>query len=179
MTSAAPAPSPRVRTATAGRTILIAGLAAGTCDLLAAFSYYGSKGATPTGILHSVAGGLIGRDAANAGGAITAALGVGLHYVIATGAAATFYALSRPWTWLVRQPWGGGLLSGAGVHVIMSQVVVPLSAYHQPLLAVHVQWSGLIIHLLCVGLPIAWATRLTAPATSPCTGSGDSPLAAA
>src|SRR6266545_1276312 len=65
------------------RAWVTAGLFAGVCDLTAACIHAGFFGATPVRVFHAVASGLIGREAALAGGAPTAVLGVVLHFVIA------------------------------------------------------------------------------------------------
>ena len=72
--------------------ILLGGLAAGALDIVYAFVAYGplSYGVTPEQVLHSVAAGLIGRDAARVGGMETAGLGLGLHLAIATLMAAAY-----------------------------------------------------------------------------------------
>jgi hypothetical protein len=134
--------------------VLIAGLIAGVLDITAAFVVYGRLGATPAGILRSVARGLIGARAAS-GGLATAALGLALHFVIACGAAAVYYAASRRWSGLNRRPVVSGLAYGVVVWLVMNYVVVPLSAIGRwptltPLAAIIIG-----VHMVCVGLPIA------------------------
>jgi hypothetical protein len=134
--------------------VLSAGLIAGVLDITAAFVVYGRLGARPIGILQSVARGLIGPRATT-GGLATAALGLFLHFVIACGAAAVYYAASRRWPALSRRPVVSGVLYGVVVWVVMNYVVVPLSAIGRwpsltPLAAVII-----VVHMLCVGLPIA------------------------
>jgi uncharacterized membrane protein YagU involved in acid resistance len=143
------------------RAILWGGILAGVFDILFAFIYYGLRNAlTPIDILHSVAGGLVGRDAARNGGLATAALGTVLHFIIAFGAAAVYYVASRKLGFLVRQAVVCGLLYGVAVYVVMNFVVVPLSATPPrgvpPLAAMIVPVIG---HMLLIGLPIALAVR--------------------
>ena len=53
---------------TTGRAILYGGLTVGTLDLIDAFGFFGLRsGATPIPILHSIAAGFLGRDAARVG----------------------------------------------------------------------------------------------------------------
>jgi uncharacterized membrane protein YagU involved in acid resistance len=110
--------------------ILLGGLAAGALDILYAFIVYGplSYGVTPEQVLHSVAAGLIGRDAARAGGIGTAALGLGLHFLIATLMAAVYVLLATRISMLTRQAAIWGLVYGLILYVAMNYVVVPLSA---------------------------------------------------
>lgn len=58
------------------RAIIYGGLTAGALDLIDAFVFFGLRsGAKPVPILHSIAAGSVGRDAARAGGTSTAILG--------------------------------------------------------------------------------------------------------
>jgi uncharacterized membrane protein YagU involved in acid resistance len=110
--------------------ILLGGLAAGALDILYAFVVYGplSYGVTPEQVLQSVAAGLIGRDASRAGGMETAALGLGLHFLIATLMAAAYVLAATRITMLTRQAILWGLAYGLLLYVAMNYVVVPLSA---------------------------------------------------
>ncbi|OGG56082.1 MAG: hypothetical protein A3F84_01330 [Candidatus Handelsmanbacteria bacterium RIFCSPLOWO2_12_FULL_64_10] len=69
------------------RAILLGGLIAGALDILAAFINNGLRGQGPVWVLQSVAGGWLGVGAFN-GGLKTAALGIVLHFFIATTVAA-------------------------------------------------------------------------------------------
>ena len=142
----------------ASRAILAGGLLAGALDITAAFVFYRRNG--PVRLLQGIARGLIGERAFQYGAA-TAALGLALHFVIALGAAAVYYAASRKLKMLVRQPIICGLLFGIAVYWFMNLIVLPLSAIHRK---ISFQFSsdvalGLAIHMLCVGLPIALAVR--------------------
>lgn len=142
------------------RAILWAGLTAGVLDLTAALVTNNLRGLSPTRVLQSISSGLLGAGAFQ-GGTTTAALGVALHFVIALGAAAVFYGASRKVGFLVRRPVVAGLLYGAAVYLFMNLVVLPLSAVPfkvslQPSASLAV---GLVVHMLCVGLPIALVVR--------------------
>jgi hypothetical protein len=136
------------------RTVLVGGLLAGTLDIFAAFVVYGLRGASPVRILQSVASGLRG-PAAFRGGLSTAALGLGLHFFIALVAAAVYYAASRRIGLLVRRPVVSGSLYGIAVYLFMNHVVVPLSAVPRRPFVLGVALVILVVHILCVGLPIA------------------------
>ena len=145
---------------TAKRAILLGGLTVGALDILDAIVFWAIRGVGPRRILQSVAAGLLGRDAAVAGGWPTALLGLGLHFCIATGVVATYYLVSRGLPFLVRYPIICGLLYGIVVFFVMQLVVLPLSATSgkaglpsgAPLI------NGLLIHALGVGLPAALFT---------------------
>jgi hypothetical protein len=145
---------------TAKRAILLGGLTVGALDILDAFIFFGLRGVAPQRILHSVAAGLLGREAAIAGGLKTALLGLVLHFTIATGVVAAYYLVSKALSFLVRYPIICGLLYGLVVFYLMQLVVLPLSATSgkaglptgAPLI------NGLLIHALGVGLPAALFT---------------------
>ncbi|MDQ3012776.1 MAG: hypothetical protein M3X11_18970, partial [Acidobacteriota bacterium] len=139
--------------------ILWGGLIAGVLDILAAFVTNAPRGVTPMRLLHAVASGVLGRDAST-GGITTAILGLALHFVIAFGAAAVYYAVSRKLTILVRQPIICGLLFGIAVYWFMNLIVLPLSAFPYKIsYQLSAVATGLMVHMLCVGLPIALAVR--------------------
>ena len=138
------------------RAIVLAGALAGTLDLLFASVVYGyARGGTEEGVLHSIASGWLGRRAF-AGGGPTAVLGFLTHYLVATGAAAVFYAASRRFPALLRRPVPAGIVFGAGLYVFMYRVVMPLSAVpFKPSFAPGALLPALAAHLFLIGLPIA------------------------
>jgi hypothetical protein len=74
------------RTVSQTRVILVGGLIAAALDITYACIVYGplSFHLSPTEVLQSVASGWVGDDAANAGGAVMALLGLTTHFMIAT-----------------------------------------------------------------------------------------------
>jgi len=154
-----PAASPvRHRPARRVHPIVIGGTIAGILDILAAFGLRMMAGGSPVRVLHAIASGVLG-PAAFQGGAATAALGFALHFVIAFGAAAVYYAASRVWPVLARRAIPAGLLYGVAVYAVMNYVVLPLSRVtfgRGPWRSVA---TMVVIHMLCVGLPIALAAR--------------------
>lgn len=140
------------------RTILTAGALAGALDIAAACGIYALRGVSPVRILQSIASGLLGRAAFD-GGAGTAVLGLILHFSIATTAAAVYYAASRKLRSLVRRPLLFGALYGVAVYAFMNHVVVPLSAVSPRPFVLHMAVLMVAVHVLCVGLPIAFIVR--------------------
>lgn len=141
-------------------TILLAGLLAGALDITAAIVNSKLHGRSPQTVLQSVAGGLLGRDTYQ-GGWKTAALGLVLHFCIATIWATVYFAASRKLPLLTQQAVLCGLVYGVIVYAVMYMIVLPLSAWHtkffnQP---ASVILTGVLIHLFCVGLPIALTIR--------------------
>ena len=150
MTPARPVPS--TDGARALSAIHWGGLAAGLGDSLLALLLY----RVPLAVIYqSVASGLLGR-ASYRGGLATAALGLFLHFFIATTAAAVYVGASRRAPLLVRWAVPCGLGFGIAVYFFMKYVVLPLSAVTRltpfdPL--------AMIGHAFLVGLPIALFAR--------------------
>lgn len=135
------------------------GLIAGTLDICAAFlTAWLRRGVSPAALLRFVASGLLG-PAAFSGGAKTAALGLALHFLIATVATAVFYFASRRWLFLIERPVHFGLLYGVAVYLFMNFVVLPLSLVPRGPVTVSGFLIGLLTIMFCVGLPIALIER--------------------
>jgi len=133
--------------------IAVGGLIAGTLDLTQACILFGWD------IPLSIAAGLLGRQAVH-GGAGTYVLGVLLHYFIACSAAATYYAASRKLRFLTEYPLICGLFFGAAVEDVMNLIVLPLSALHaKGPYELRDLILGLAVHMVVVGLPIAYSVR--------------------
>jgi hypothetical protein len=140
------------------RAILLSGLIAGTLDITAACIQSGLRGVGPLRVLRYVAGGLLGPDAFK-GGLGTAALGLALHFMIATGAAAVYYVTSRKLDFMVRRPFICGPLYGVAVYAFMNLVVLPLSALPKVTYTLSGFITQLLIHMFCIGLAIALTVR--------------------
>ena len=145
-----------------GRAILYGGLTVGVLDLLDAFIFFGLRsGARPMGILHSIAAGLLGREAARAGGVPTAIVGLLAHFLVAFCIVSVYVLASRVLP-LLRQRWViCGIAFGVIAYFVMTFFVVPLSnagngqvSFALP--AYPVVINGLLIHAFGVGLPAAY-----------------------
>jgi uncharacterized membrane protein YagU involved in acid resistance len=152
------------------KAIFWAGLVGGVLDLAGAMAVYGpilGTPATPERILQSVASGLLGRKAFE-GGWLAAGIGLTAHMAISFAAAAVYVGASQWLSVLLSRPIVSGLLFGAAVYVVMTQIVVPLSAavsrppssFKMFLIA-----SGLNVFLF--GLPVALAARMFAKSPRP------------
>ena len=142
------------------RAVVLAGLLAGALDITAALTLAYFRGAGPIPVLHFIASGVLGPTAFE-GGAATASLGLALHFVIALGAAAVYWAASRWIRVLSTHPIPSGLLYGVAVYFFMNLVVLPLSAVPQRRFVPTLAMAA--IHMLLVGLPIALVLRRAAP----------------
>jgi uncharacterized membrane protein YagU involved in acid resistance len=154
--------------------VLLGGFVAGTLDIAAAFAVWAANDVEPAAILQSIASALLGR-AAYTGGASTAALGAGLHFLVSLAFAAAYVGVSSRAGVMRAHPILFGLLFGLVVHWIMSEIVVPLSlaAFGTTPPSAPMYALTLFIHMFLFGLPIAIAAsrvrRVAAPdsATTP------------
>jgi hypothetical protein len=107
-----------------------------------------------------MAGGLLGRSAFQ-GWAGVWVLGVALHFFIAFSAATVYYAASRKLTFLKEHPLVCGPFYGIAVYLVMNLIVLPLCALHSTRpLAINGMIQGLLVHMVLIGLPIAFSVRL-------------------
>lgn len=133
--------------------IAAGGLIAGTLDLTQACLLFGAK------IPLVIAAGLLGPQALQ-GGAGTYVLGVFLHFFIASSATAIYYGASLRLSFLKEHPLVCGLFYGMAVELVMSYVVLPLSALHaRGPYELHDVLLGLLVHMVVVGLPISFSVR--------------------
>ena len=135
-------------------TILYGGLAVGVLDGLAAAINSGLRGISLLRVFQYIASGLIGRDSYN-GGWATAVLGILLHFVVAFGVAAAFYLLAGNFRRMLDHPFITGPLYGIAVYFVMAYIVSPLSQAAQGPFSWTGLVTGIIIHILFVGLPVA------------------------
>jgi len=133
--------------------IAVGGGIAGALDLLQACLLFGWR------IPLAIAAGLLGRQAFH-GGVGTYILGVCLHFFIACSATAIYYAASRKLRFLSEHALVCGLFYGIAVELVMSYIVLPLSALHaRGPYKLHDVLLGLVVHMVVVGLPIAFSVR--------------------
>jgi hypothetical protein len=138
--------------------ILWGGLICGGLDITAAFVVYGQYGLKPIPLLQGIAAGLLGPRA-HAGGLATALLGLVCHFLIAFGAATVYFTASRWIAFLVQHAVVSGAAYGVAVYFFMNRIVVPLSAIGKRPFSFRLMVIGVVIHMVCVGLPIALTVR--------------------
>jgi len=152
-----------IRSARPLRTILIAGLVAGTFDITyACVFYYARNGVTPGVIFRNVARGALGPSARE-GGIKVAMLGLFFHYLIAMIVATIYYFASRVIPFMIEHAVVSGLVYGLCVYLVMYGLVMRYSALHSTLYPWQYPWGVLIpnilIHMLGIGLTIALIVR--------------------
>ena len=154
------------------KAVLLGGLICGALDISSAFFFAWSLRKIPPGrVLQGIAEAVLG-PASYRGGAGSALLGLLLHFSIALFWTAMFYLLSRRYPVLTKWVVPAGLLYGALVWIVMYRVVIPLVPILNSLYLTEFDRSiprltlrQLLIHLACVGLPIALVVRRFAPET--------------
>ena len=139
--------------------VLLGGLVAGSFDITYACTFwYLKRGVLPSRVFQSVASGLLG-DASFTGGWRTAALGLALHYFIATSMAVTYYLFARRWSDLWEKPLVYGPMYGVLLYGIMNYIVVPLSAANPG--SRNLLWVllSIAVHAFLIGTPCALFAR--------------------
>jgi hypothetical protein len=109
-------------------------------------------------LLQGIAAGLLGPRSFE-GGNTTALLGLFCHFFIAFCAATAYFTATRWFTFLLEHVAASGVLYGVAVYFFMNRVVVPLSEGIKLPFSFKMMVIGVVIHILCVGLPIAIIVR--------------------
>ncbi len=140
------------------RAIFWGGLIAGALDLIFALTFNTARGVPLIRTPQAIASGLLGRSSFD-GGIATAALGVGLHFVIALGFAAFYNFASQIFVVLTRRAVVCGVIYGVTIFYFMRLVVLPLSRAPSFKPSTVSTLSDLASHIFFVGLTIALCAR--------------------
>jgi hypothetical protein len=138
--------------------ILWAGFTCGTLDISAALLVYRYFGRPPMRLLQGIAAGVLGSRSFQ-GGLPTAWLGLFCHFFIAFSAATVYLTASRWIPFLLAHAVISGVFYGVAVYFFMNRVVVPLSGAIKYPFSLQLLVIGVVIHIFCVGLPIALVVR--------------------
>ena len=134
------------------KTIILAGLLAGTLDALGAIVVYQ---ANPIGMFKFIASGAFGAGKAFSGGTSMILWGVLFHYFIAFSWTILFFFLFPAFSFMRKNKFITGLLYGIFIWIVMNQIVIPLSEISQRPFSVNAALIGASILMITVGLPIA------------------------
>jgi hypothetical protein len=166
--ASAPASSSSASSRVSVRQAIVTGwLLCGVLDITAAFvQSWMQAGRPPAAVLKGIASALWGRAALD-GGAGMATIGLFMHFTVALTATLVFYGLSRRIAFLRTAPLlVVGPLYGVVVFATMNYGTIPLLSWVRSVyLGTPPRWPGsmgptmLVIHLICVGLPIVWSVR--------------------
>jgi hypothetical protein len=139
--------------------IVRATVVAGTLDILAAFVMQIANKVPPLRVLQAIASGWLGPSAFGAG-LPGAALGLAFHYLLIAALVVVYMLAVGDRTLALQRPLLCGVLLGVSMYVFMNAVVLPLSRipFHPSYHLVPVL-MGLAVHVLCVGIPIAYLVR--------------------
>ena len=141
------------------RFVLAAGFAAAALDIVNAMLFWHLyAGTKPVRILQSIAAGVQG-EAAFAGGAASAALGLFLHFFIMCVMAAVYGLAARRWPWMLARPVAAGIAYGLVTWAVMNHAVLPLSRAGPPPDVFSWFVDGVLAHVLLVGLLFAFMAR--------------------
>ena len=133
-------------------TILVAGLTAGTLDILAAIFFLANGNAA--GVFRFIAKGALG-NAAFEGGPEMVILGAAFHYVIAFSFTIGYF-LAFPYIPLLRkQKVISGLLYGVFVWAFMQYIVLPLTHNPPGPFSLAGNWKNIVILMFAIGLPVS------------------------
>jgi len=139
----------------AKRTIITAGLIAGSLDILTAcVQYYIKTGKDPVNVLNFVASGVFGKDALT-GGTMYAVLGLLFHYLIAFAFTLFFFWVYPRWKALSFNKYLTAVGYGLFAWVIMTRIVLPLS--QAPKIPFHIKPAMIAAAILIcmIGLPLS------------------------
>ena len=139
---------------TAVEAIAASACLAGVLDISATGVIMAAQGTPFERLLQFVASGALGASSFQ-GGKKTAGIGLFFHFLIAGIAATIFYAIGRVLPVSLARPVLFGVLYGITVHLVMSRIVVPLLRAPKREFSLKAFLTQLVIHILCVGLPIA------------------------
>lgn len=137
------------------KAIAVAGLVAGTLDLIGAVTVYQVN---PMQVLKFIASGAFGVGALSGGPAMVV-WGIVFHYVIAFSWTIIFFLLFPSFPFLSRNKYVTGSLYGIFIWIVMNMIVIPLSAVPQASFNLRSAVIGALILIVAVGLPIAILTH--------------------
>jgi hypothetical protein len=138
------------------RVSLIAGLSAAVVEMVFVLPFrYWLVGATPTLVFQFIASGALGKRAFQEG-SYSVLLGIGVHILISLVTAAVFAIAALRWDWLRRHVVLSGSACGIVAFLVMSFIVLPLSAIGLALPRSPALFAtSLAIHMFAFGVPIA------------------------
>jgi hypothetical protein len=151
-------------------TILWIGLVAGTLDITENIVFNAFRGITAWRIFQYIASGILGRHSFQMGWT-SVGLGVAIHYAIALVWTTIFYVAATKFIGLTRRPILTGIIYGIIVYLVMTFLVVPLTAVPPRPAAVSLvnRINAVLALVFCIGLPIALLVRKVTSDRSPVT----------
>ncbi|MFT3746931.1 MAG: hypothetical protein QM768_01380 [Agriterribacter sp.] len=138
------------------KPILLAWIIAATADALAAIVVYAwiLNKTTVLQIFQGIASGIFGKDAFN-GGTETAIPGLLLHYFIAFCWVILYFLLYPRFKFLQKNIIISAVIYGLFIWLFMNVIVLPLTFGRAPALTMNNIFTGSIILMFAIGLPVA------------------------
>lgn len=138
------------------KAIILTGLLAGTLDITAACTqFYLKTGKSPILVAQYIASAVFGKETAYSGDVSMIILGFLFHYIVAFGWTILFF-LTYPRLGILRgNKYAVGILYGAFVWVMMSQVVVPTTLIGRGPFNIVNAAQAMAILMVCIGTPIS------------------------
>ena len=146
---------------TKGGAVFLAGLIAGSMDLVAAFSFYSFilNQVPPTKILRSIASGVFKKEAYT-GGPEMVFYGLALHYFIALVFTWFYFTLYPNFQFLKKNAFLSGSLYGIFVWIVMNLIVLPIIFPVLPDKRLDFPFLlSVLILITCIGFPIAFIAK--------------------
>src|SRR5882757_140739 len=141
------------------KTIVTAGLVAGTLDISAAIIQYLIRGGKhPQIIFKYIAGAVFGSDAYTTGGTGMIICGFLFHYVIAFIFTILFFFLYPAFVKVIKNAVALGAIYGLIVWTIMNLLVVPMTKIPSHPFDVQRSIIEALILVFCIGIPISLIT---------------------
>lgn len=142
--------------------VIAGGAAAAFLDGLAATIDFRMRGISFTRLWQGVASGALGPSSFQRGNA-SVFLGLAFHILIAMSAAFVFNVATGYLPVLHTHYFASGVFYGIAVYIVMNVVVIPLSAMPPRPFVLAITIRQLLIHIVCVGLPISIAAYWCSP----------------
>jgi hypothetical protein len=138
--------------------IPVGGLIVGVLDITSAFIVNGLRGIMPTRVLQGIASGLLGPYSFKAG-LKTAALGLAIHFLIATVWTTVYFIAGRGLKLLTQHAIICGVIYGVLVYLVMYGIVMRLTFHRSFFTPISAVITAIGVHMVCVGLPIGLVVR--------------------
>ena len=137
------------------KTILLAGLVAGTLDITTALIHaFIARGITPERVFKFIASGVWGNDAFS-GGTSMIFWGIFFHYVIAFTFTLFFFFIYPYVSKIINNKIVLGLFYGIFVWIVMNMLVLPLTNIPKGSPSLGQKLIGMAILMMMLGLPIS------------------------
>jgi hypothetical protein len=138
------------------KNVIVTGLFAGLLDGIAAVVFLGKMNAEK--VFKFIASGIFGKDAFTGGNKMIL-YGILLHFLIAVIFAFFYYFVFNRFLSFTDNKFIRGLLYGLLIWTVMNLIVLPISNTPEIQLNLIGAARGILIIVLCVGLPIALLTK--------------------